>query len=166
VTTMNVRYVFLLMILAGSAPTFADPGNTCVAACRRIRECKLAPFDACVDYCTKQGADASAAGRASNLVQARSSCSQLAAQMRPSQWVCTAEGASASRVGAGPVLSTPVFTTGRGRTRAAASLNAVSDCRAVLTFNLYIAESPSTSDTVYAEVTAACRVTQCYSPAP
>jgi hypothetical protein len=47
-----------------------------------------------MEECGKQGAEGTAEGRRTNLVQARSSCSSLAEGMAPSEWVCIAEGES------------------------------------------------------------------------
>src|SRR5690349_18805955 len=84
-----------LALIVSTTMSYAGPaGKTCAKACQRFADCKLMTFKFCMELCGKQGAEDRAESRASNLTQARSSCASLAAQMAPSEWLCTAEGAS------------------------------------------------------------------------
>jgi hypothetical protein len=76
-----------------------------------------------MEECGKQGAEGTAEGRRTNLVQARSSCSSLAAGMAPSDWVCIAEGESIYgydvESSTGDVQgNSSVHLAGQGKTRA------------------------------------------------
>ena len=82
-------------VLSHEGPAAADharlqrqghPGKTCAAVCRKLSSCEILGFDPCMEECGKQGAEDTDEGRASNLVQAQSSCSALAAaQFAPAQ---------------------------------------------------------------------------------
>lgn len=81
-------------VLSHEGPAAADharsqrqghPGKTCAAVCRKLASCEILGFDPCMEDCGKQGAEDTDEGRASNLVQAQSSCSALAAQFAPAQ---------------------------------------------------------------------------------
>lgn len=154
----------MLVLLA--VPAHADPGSACAALCRKLQGCKLATFKPCVEVCQKQGADRTPKGRAETFAQARSSCPQLAAQMRPSQWVCSAEGesVSASDWGNGPRMEGPVNILGSGKTKAQAAFNALRDCRAIVTFDLGLAQAGGIDNNTETAITHECRVTQCYPP--
>jgi hypothetical protein len=81
-------------VLSHAGPAAADharlqrqghPGKTCAAVCRKLSSCEILDFDPCMEECGEQGAEDTDEGRASNLVQAQSSCSALAAQFAPAQ---------------------------------------------------------------------------------
>src|SRR5688572_23468835 len=119
-TTVGILSFAFLAIVASTTTSEARPGKTCAAACNRLSSCRLIPFKTCMQECGKQGAEDSAKGRATNLVQARSSCAALAAQLAPSKWICTAQGASVYGydVGTGPTGdvqgTSSIFITGTG----------------------------------------------------
>jgi hypothetical protein len=64
------------------------------AECAPVVPSRVAWCNDCATLCGDQGAEDTPRSRASNLAQAKLSCSALADQMAPSQWLCTAEGAS------------------------------------------------------------------------
>jgi hypothetical protein len=153
---------------------YARPGKTCAAACRRISECKLFSFEPCMEECGRQGAEGTAEGRRTNLVQARSSCKSLAAGIAPSDWVCTAEGESIYgydvESGTGDVQgNSTVHLAGQGKTRADAEYKAMSDCNAMMTVDLNRNGSmnmePSPQGSWGSAVSSPCHITQCIAPA-
>jgi len=157
-----------------TARGYAPPGKTCAAACRRFAECKFFSFEGCMKECGKQGAEGTAEGRRTNLVQARSSCRSLAAAM-PSDWLCTAEGESVYGydVDTEPSINaegtSSVHLFGQGKTRAEAEYSALRDCGAMMTANLSITGSmnmePSPRGSWGSAISSPCRITQCIAPA-
>ena len=157
-----------------TAGSYAPPGKTCAAVCRRFSDCKLFSFEACMEECGKQGAEGTAEGRRTNLVQARSSCSSLAAGMAPSDWVCIAEGESIYgydvESSTGDVQgNSSVRLAGQGKTRADAQYSALSNCRSMMTVDLNRNGSmnlePSPQGTWGSAISSPCHITQCYAPA-
>jgi hypothetical protein len=159
---------------ASTTTGYARPGKTCAAACRRISECKLLSFEPCMEECRKQGAEGTAEGRRTNLVQARSSCKSLAAGIAPSDWVCVAEGESIYgydvESGTGDVQgNSSVHLAGHGKTRADAEYKAISDCNAMMTVDLNrngaMNMEPSPQGSWGSAVSSPCHITQCIAPA-
>ena len=160
---------------AGSttARSYAPPGKTCAAVCRRFSECKLFSFEPCMEECGKQGAEGTAEGRRTNLVQARSSCKSLAAGMASSDWLCTAEGESIYgydvESSTGDVRgNSSVHLFGQGNTRAEAESNALRDCGAMMTVDLnrngLMNTEPSPQGTWGSAISSPCHITQCIAP--
>jgi hypothetical protein len=172
--TMCIRLFALLAVVLSTATSHAGPGKTCAAACKRMASCKLFPFKACMEECGRQGAEDTAKSRASNLVQARSSCAALAAELAPSKWICTAEGASVYGYDVGPggtgdVQGTSsVFITGTGKTRSVAVSEAVGNCNSLMSVDLARSEAMNLDSDPRGEwgsaVSSECRVTQCWGP--
>jgi hypothetical protein len=172
-----IRPISCLALLLLLFPTTSDarPATACAQACRRITSCKLLSFDLCMDMCGEQGADKTPAGRASTLAQSKMSCSALADQMSPGEWLCTAEGASSYGFGvtSGSTAddasgSQSIYMLGNGKTRGAAVYKAISSCNSIMTVQLNTQQSMQDSD--YrgewgAAVTSACHITQCIPPA-
>jgi hypothetical protein len=172
---MSIRSFAVLAIIASSTTTsYAGPGKTCAAACRRISDCKLLRFDMCMKECGRQGAEDTAKGRRTNLVQARSSCNSLAAGMAPTEWVCIAEGESVYgydvESATGDVQgNSSVHLAGQGKTRADAKYQAISNCHSMMTVDLNRNGSmnmePSPQGSWGSAVSSACHITRCYAPA-
>jgi hypothetical protein len=161
---------------AGSttARSYAPPGKTCAAVCRRFSECKLFAFEPCMEECGNQGAEGTAEGRRTNLVQARSSCNSLAAGTASSDWVCIAEGESIYgydvESGTGDVQgNSSVHLAGQGKTRADAEYKAISDCQSMMTVDLNRNGSmnlePSPQGSWGSAVSSPCHITKCIAPA-
>ncbi len=161
---------------AGSttARSYAPPGKTCAAVCRRFSECKLFAFEPCMEECGNQGAEGTAEGRRTNLVQARSSCNSLAAGTASSDWVCIAEGESIYgydvESGTGDVQgNSSVHLAGQGKTRADAEYKAISDCQSMMTVDLNRNGSmnlePSPQGSWGSAISTPCHITQCIAPA-
>jgi hypothetical protein len=76
---MTVRGDVLLLAIALSGTSHAEPAATCAALCRRLSDCKISSISSktCTDACKKQGLEATARGRATILGLTRSSCSVL-----------------------------------------------------------------------------------------
>lgn len=158
---------------ASSTTGYAPPGKTCAAVCRRISECKLLSFEPCMEECGNQGAEGTAEGRRTNLVQARSSCKSLAAGMASSDWVCVAEGESIYgydvKSNTGDVQgNSSVHLAGQGKTRADAEYKAISDCNAMMTVDLNrngaMNMEPSPQGSWGSAVSSPCHITQCIAP--
>jgi len=172
--TVCIRLFAFLAIVLSTTTSHAGPGKTCAAVCNRMASCKLFPYKACMQECGRQGAEDTAKGRASNLVQARSSCAALAADLAPSKWICTAEGASVygydvGTGGTGDVQGTSsIFITGTGKTRPAAVDEAVSNCNALMSVDLVHGQAmnmdPDPRGDWGSAISSECRVTQCWGP--
>ena len=154
--------------------SYAPPGKTCAAVCRRFSECKLFSFDPCMEECGKQGAEGTAEGRRTNLVQARSSCKSLAAGMASSDWLCTAEGESIYGYDVDGSMgdvrgNSSIHLFGQGNTRAEAEYNALRDCGAMMTVDLnrngLMNTEPSSQGTWGSAISSECHITQCIAPA-
>jgi hypothetical protein len=157
-----------------TARSHAPPGKTCAAACRRFSDCKLFSFEPCMEECGKQGAEGTAEGRRTNLVQARSSCNSLAAGMAPSDWVCIAEGESVYgydvESATGDVQGTSsVHIAGQAKTRDDAQYSAISNCHSMMTVDLNRNGSmnmePSPQGSWGSAISSPCHITQCHAPA-
>jgi hypothetical protein len=158
-----------------TATGYAPPGKTCAAACRRFAKCKLYSYEACMEECGKQGAEGTAEGRRTNLVQARSSCKSLAAAMGELDWVCIAEGESiygynVDTEGASSAEgSSSVHLAGKGKTRADAEYKAVSDCGAMMSVDLarngLMNTEPSPRGSWGSAISTPCHIIQCIAPA-
>jgi hypothetical protein len=151
------------------------PGKTCSQVCSRVSSCKLLSYDLCMDMCGQQGAEDTPESRASNLAQAKLSCSALADQMAPSQWLCTAEGASSYGYGMDTGSMADVRGTqgihmlGTGKTRGAAVYKALSDCNSIMTVQLNNQRLMNLDTDAQGEwgaaITSECHITQCIAPA-
>ena len=166
---MLIRLLTLLVLIGFPTTSDARPGKTCAQACRRFSSCKLLSYDLCMDMCDEQGAEDTPESRASNLAQARMSCSALAEQMAPSEWLCAAEGASS--YGYNMTGSTPdvqgtqeIYMLGNGKTRGAAVYKAISDCNSIMTIQLNNQQLMNLGEWD-AAVTSQCHITQCIPPA-
>jgi hypothetical protein len=165
----------LLALIGVSTTSDARPGKTCSQVCRRVSSCKLLSYDLCMDMCGDQGAEDTPESRASNLAQAKLSCSALANQMAPSQWLCTAEGASSYGYGmnTGPMADVQgtqaIYMLGTGKTRSAAVHKAISSCNSIMTLQLSSQRAMNLDADSRGEwgaaVTSECRITQCIPPA-
>jgi hypothetical protein len=154
---------------------YARPGKTCAAVCRRFSDCKLFSFEACMTECGNQGAEGTAEGRKTNMVQAGSSCKSLAEAMGESDWLCTAEGESiyGYDVDSGSTSdaagTSSVYLFGQGKTRADAEYRAISDCGAMMTVDLnrngLMNMEPSPRGSWGSAISSPCHITQCYAPA-
>jgi hypothetical protein len=130
-------------------------------------------YDLCMNMCGEQGAEDTPESRASNLTQAKLSCSALADQMAPSQWLCTAEGASSygynMDTGLPDVQGTQgLYMLGTGKTRSAAAYKAISDCNSIMTVQLNnqrLMNLDAAQGEWGAAVTSECHITQCIPPA-
>jgi hypothetical protein len=172
--TMRILSFTFLAIVASTTTSYARPGKTCAAACSRLSTCKLIPFKTCMEECGRQGAEHSAEGRRTNLVQARSSCAALAAQLAPSKWICTAQGASVYGydVGTGPTGdvqgTSSIFITGTGKTRSAAVDEAFSNCNALMSLDLVNGQAMNLDADPRGQwgsaISSECRVTRCWGP--
>lgn len=172
--TVRIGVLALIAVLASTTTSHARPGKTCAAACNRFSSCKLFPFKACMEECGRQGAEHSAEGRRTNLVQARSSCAALAAELAPSKWICTAQGASVYGydVRTGPMGdvqgTSSIFITGTGKTRSAAAEEAHSNCNSLMSVDLVRGQAMNLDDSRQGEwgsaISSQCRVTQCWGP--
>jgi hypothetical protein len=171
---MSIRSLAFLALVTSTAMSYAGPaGKTCAKACQRFSDCKLLTFKFCMELCGNQGAEDTAESRASNLTQARSSCPALAAQMAPSQWLCTAEGASVYGYdvasGRGDVQGTSsIYIHGQGKTRSVAVYNAVSNCNSLMTLTLTQNRAmhldPSPLGQWGTRISSQCHITQCFGP--
>jgi hypothetical protein len=115
----------LLALIGFPTTSDARPGKTCSQVCRQVASCKIFSYDLCMKMCGDQGAEDTPESRTKNLAQAKLSCSALAEQLAPSQWLCSAEGASAYGYGidtrAPDVRGTQdIYILGVGKTRSAA----------------------------------------------
>ena len=172
--TMCIRLFAFLAVVLSTTTSHAGPGRTCAAVCNRMSSCKLFLYKACMQECGRQGAEDTAKGRASNLVQARSSCATLAAQLAPSKWICTAEGASVygydvGTGGTGDVQGTSsIFITGTGKTRSVAVYEAVGNCNSLMSVDLVQGQAMNLDSDPRGQwgsaVSSECRVTQCWGP--
>lgn len=138
---MLIRLMTVLALLGFPAASDASPGKTCSQVCHRMASCKLLSYDRCMDMCGEQGAEDTPESRASNLAQAKMSCSELAGQMAPSQWLCTAEGASSYGYDMDTSLpnvwgTQDIYMLGTGKTRSAAVYKAINDCNSIMTVQL------------------------------
>jgi hypothetical protein len=120
--------------------------------------------------CGDQRAEETPDGRASNLAQAKLSCSALADQMAPSQWLCTAEGASSYGYGMDGLTADvrgtqDIYMRGTGKTRSTAVSKAISDCNSSMTAQLSIQGLMQLDAGWGAAVTSECHITQCIPPA-
>jgi hypothetical protein len=171
---IDVRLITILAVLAFATTTEAGrPGKTCAKVCSRASTCKIMSFDLCMNFCGQQGAEDTPAKRAKNLALAKLSCSALANEIAPSQWLCTAEGASSYGYEMGAdeadVQGTQgIFMLGTGKTRSAAEYKAISECNSILTAQLSIHQETfdDTQGGMEAAVTARCHIKECVAPAP
>jgi hypothetical protein len=74
--TRRATRVVLLLAIALSRTSHAEPAATCTALCRRLSDCEISS-KTCMDGCKKQGLEATARGRATILGLTRSSCSVI-----------------------------------------------------------------------------------------
>lgn len=170
---MHIRLATVLALIAFTTTSDASPGKTCSKVCRRLTSCKLMSYDLCMDMCGDQRAEETPAGRASNLAQAKLSCSALAEQMAPSQWLCTAEGASSYGYNMGPTADVRgtqgIYMLGTGKTRSAAVHKAISSCNSIMTLQLTNQRAMHLDGDYQGEwgaaVTSECHITQCIPPA-
>lgn len=153
----------LLVILALTLfTTTSDAGEACVQACRKVASCNLLPYNRCLSICT----DGTPRERQETFAQARMSCSALAAQMAPTQWLCIAEGASSSGYdmdGYTPDIQNTrdIYMPAQGRTREAAATLALRNCGAIMGFQLEVGRSGSRESAI----TSGCHITRCIAPA-
>lgn len=169
---IDVRPIIVLAVLSFATTSEAGrPGKTCAAVCSRANTCKIMSFNLCMNFCGQQGAEERPASRAKSLAQAKLSCPALASQIAPSQWLCTARGASSygyeMESGASDVRGTQgIFMLGMGRTRGAAEYKAISECNATLTAQLDIHQSTfDDADGLETAGTALCHIEECVAPA-
>jgi hypothetical protein len=127
-----------------------------------------------MEECGKQGAEGTAEGRRTNLVQARSSCNSLAAGMAPSDWVCIAEGESvygydveAPRVTCRDQLGPPgrPGQDGAPTPSTARSATAIRLMTVDLNRNGSMNLEPSPQGSWGSAISSPCHITQCYAPA-
>jgi hypothetical protein len=165
---MRTQWIALLALIAFTATSDASPGAACAKLCRKVSSCRLITYDLCMDMCGDQRSDTTPEGRASTLAQANLSCAALANQMAPSEWLCTAEGATSAGYSNGDKDTRGVRMLGTGRTRSAAVYKAISNCNSVLTMQLsleYAKEDSDSLGTWEAARTSDCHITQCIAPA-
>lgn len=168
---MHVRLITFLALIAFTTTSDARPGKTCSKVCRRVSSCKLLSYDLCMDMCGDQGAEDTPEGRASNLVQAKLSCSALADQMAPSKWLCTVEGASSYGYGMDTGLADvqgtqDIHMLGTGKTRSAAVNQAINSCNSIMTIQLNNQQLMNLDRGDWgAAITSECHITQCIPPA-
>lgn len=161
----------LLLLLALPTTSHAGAGRTCTKVCRKISSCKIYSFDLCMRMCDQQGAEDTPAGRASNLAQAKMSCSALAAEAASTnEWLCTAEGTSSygyGMEGSSPDVqgSQDISMLGNGKTRSAAVYEAISSCNSIMTVQLNNQHSMIDASDWGSAITTECHITQCIAPA-
>jgi len=173
--TVHIRLLTFLALIAFTTTSDARPGKTCSKVCSRLTNCKLMSYDPCMDMCGDQGAEETPEGRASNLAQAKLSCSALADQMAPSQWLCSAEGASSYgySMDTGSMADVrgtqDIHMLGTGKTRSAAVYKAIGDCNSIMTIQLNTQRLMHLEADYQGEwgaaVTSECHITQCIPPA-
>jgi hypothetical protein len=159
----------LLSLIAFTTTSYAGAGKTCAKVCRKVSSCKILSFDLCMDMCDQQGAEDTPESRASNLAQAKLSCSALANQAAPSEWLCTAEGTSSYGHGMDGSLpdeqgSQDLHLLGNGKTRSAAAYKALNACNTLMTVQLNNQRSMRDDGDWGAEITTECHITQCIAP--
>ena len=168
-TVVQVTRILLTILVLTSFATSSEAGPagaTCAKVCKRVASCRLLSYDPCMDMCGQQGAEDTAESRASNLVQAKLSCAALADQMAPTDWLCTAEGASSygyDMDGSMPDVwgTQDIYLFGTGKTRAAAVYSAISSCNSIMTLQLATQRTTEFD----AATTSECHITQCIAPA-
>lgn len=143
---MLIQLMTLLALIGLPTMSDARPGKTCSQACRRVASCKLLSYALYMDMCAEQGVEDTPESCASNLEQAKMSRSVLADQMAPSQWLCTAEGASSYGYGMDTSAMADVQGTQQLNNQRAMNLD----------------DSQGESG---AAVTSECHITQCIPPA-
>lgn len=166
---MLIRLMALLALIGFPTRSDARPGKTCSQVCRRAASCEIFSYDLCMKMCGDQGAENTPESRAQNLAQSKLSCSALAEQLAPSQWLCTAEGASA--YGYDMDTTSPdvqgtqdIYILGMGKTRSAAVNKAINDCNSIMTAQLAI-EGSGDSVRWGSAVASGCHITKCIPPA-
>lgn len=161
-TTMNRLTSCLALIVLTAATSAAGP--TCPQVCRQATSCMLTTFDACMSMC----------GESTFAETTASTCTELADQIAPSQWVCRGEGASSYGFGVATgsradVRGTQAITAlGIGATRAAAVTKAFDQCSARMAIQLGNQRAMMRSDDRGpwgAAITSECRVSRCTPPA-
>ena len=160
----------LLTLIALPTTSYAGAGKTCAKVCRKVASCKILTFDLCMDMCDQQGAEDTPESRASNLAQAKLSCSALANQAASSEWLCTAEGTSSYGYGMDGSLpdeqgSQDLHLLGNGKTRSAAAYKALNACNTLMTVQLNNQRSMRDDSSWGAEITTECHITKCIAPA-
>jgi len=161
---MRVLLITFLALITLTTTSYAGPGATCSKVCRRVSGCKIFSYDVCMKMCGDQRVEEIPEKRAKALAQAKMSCPALADQLAPSQWLCTAEGASSyghDMDGSAPDVwgTKDIYELGSGQTRAAAAYNAMRDCNATMTFQLDIDGERG------AVISSQCHITRCTGPA-
>ena len=92
----------------------------------------------------------------------------LAEQLAPSQWLCTAEGASSYGYDMDTSLpdvqgTQDIYILGQGKTRSAAVTQAMNECNSIMTAQLAI-QGSGNSVRWGSAVASSCHITQCIPP--